>query len=511
MRDPATGEIVCSDRSNGCAPANIFGAGNLSDSAADFIRTNPVNLTTVEEQVGEASVRGELPLLPAGPAGIVFGASWRRSSYEYTPDPSLFTGDDLGLEAGGPADGSTKAWELFAESRVPLLAGRPFADELSAELGLRYSNYDTVGGVWTWKALADWTPVNGLRFRGGYQRAVRAPNVRELFEEESFGGEFFLDPCSRQSGLLDEPGIAAACVRDGVPSELLGATELGGGAFAPFRGNPDLKAETARTLTVGLVATPPWPPGLSVTLDYYDIRIRDAIGRFGGGGIFVVNGCILGGADPSDPLCAAYRRDPEGFVFFIEQPTANLPEIRARGVDWQLAGHRKLRLLRVGDRIDFNLSGTYYLENSFRPNRGVASVDCAGSFGDPCGNTLNSTATPKWKLYNRLAYTTGPATLTLRHRWFSSTRDAAIEVSRAVGLIPPRMPKEGRKLESRHYFDLAGTFRVGERFELTLGVNNLTDRKPAITGTRQVQANTDPSLYDVLGRRFFVALSIGGP
>jgi iron complex outermembrane recepter protein len=450
-RDPATGQIVCIDPSNNCVPANIFGAGNLSAAAADFIRTGPNDLTIVEEQVGEASARGELPMLAAGPAGVVLGATWRRNAYRFAPDAALFTGDDLGFLPGVPAAGSTEVWELFAEARVPLVADRPFVRELTAELGLRYSDYDSVGGVWTWKALGEWVPVAGLRARGGYQRAVRAPNVRELFAQPTFRGTLFLDPCAAASGLLGDPAVAAACRRDGVPADAAGGLFFEAFAETQTRGDTDLDAEVARTLTLGAVASP--LPGLSVTLDYYDIRIRRAIGTFGGGGVFLVAGCIAGGADPADPLCAAYDREPDGTILFIDQPTANLPEVRARGLDGQLAWRRRLGL-SAGDRIDLNLSGTYYFENSFRPNAGVRPFDCAGLFGFPCGNTIGGTATPKWKLFNQLAYTAGPATLTLRHRWFSPTVDARNTLRDALGFAPIRLPEEGRRLEGRHYLDL---------------------------------------------------------
>lgn len=256
-RDPVSGEIVCIDPSNGCAPANIFGPGNLSEQAADFMRTKPVDRTTVREKVVEASLRGEFPLTEAGPLGVAGGVTWRRSSYAFRPDPLLFTADQLGFDPGAPASGSTHVWEVFGEARVPLLADRRFDRELTAELGARFSRYDTVGGVWTWKALGDWSPLPGVRIRGGLQRAVRAPNVRELYEEEALTFPFALDPCAAEAGVLDQPGVMEACLRNGVPT---GASTFlpfeSGQAFGLTRGNPNVRAEVARTLTVGTVISP---------------------------------------------------------------------------------------------------------------------------------------------------------------------------------------------------------------------------------------------------------------
>ena len=508
-RDPATGAIACIDPSNGCVPANIFGAGNLSGAAADFIRTDPVDVSIIKEQIAEGSVRGELPLLAAGPAGLVIGATWRRTSYAFVPDPSLFTGDDLGFSGGAPAAGSTHVWELFNEARIPLLAGRRFAHELSAELGLRYSRYDSVGATWTYKALADWSPVRGLRIRGGYQRAVRAPNVRELFQERFEDFTFLLDPCSARAGLVENADVAAACIRNGVPPASFDILEPGTVALALTRGNPDANAETADTFTIGAVLTPRRFPGLSATIDFYDIRIKEAIALLDGGGTWMLFGCILGAhGDPAAPVCQHFERDSDGAVAFLDQSTANIPFIRARGVDWQLNYRRDLTwgLLGDRDRAEISAAGTVYLKNGMRPNASLGELACLGTYASfACSNTLGG-AVPKWKLLNRLTYGTGPASLTVRHRWFSATRDPRVYQASHFGFISD-IPEEGRVLESRHYFDATATVAVNDRFRLTFGVNNLTDAKPAITGDVQSQANTDPSLYDVLGRRFFVTVA----
>ena len=268
-RDPVTGQIVCIDPSNGCVPANIFGPGNLSEAAAAYIRTSPADTTIIKERIAEGSVRGELPLGGAGPLGVVLGTTWRRTSYAFVPDSTLFTGDELGFSYGAPAAGSTKVWELFGEARVPLLARRRFAHELTAEIGARFSRYDTVGGVWTWKALGDWSPVAGLRLRGGFQRAVRAPNVRELYEVDTLDFPFALDPCAAEAGLLGDPAVLAACLRNGAVAQYLPFLRFESfNSFGSFRGNPDVKAEVARTFTLGAVVTPAAVPGLTVTVNY---------------------------------------------------------------------------------------------------------------------------------------------------------------------------------------------------------------------------------------------------
>jgi outer membrane receptor protein involved in Fe transport len=264
-----------------------------------------------------------------------------------------------------------------------------------------------------------------------------------------------------------------------------------------------LKAETARTFTVGLVAQP--IDRLSLTIDYYDIDIKDAIGVFGGGAQFVVVGCIFGGADPADPLCQAYNRGEEGFVTELFAPNANLARLRSSGIDWQLSYSLPL----LSGQLQLNLSGTRLLRSEVQVNSNLDAIRCEGSFGvgTPCGITINGTATPKWKLFNRASWDLGPVAFSLRHRYFSSTKDAYFAMFEMLKQPPPtNIPVNATWMQSRHYFDAAATFDIADRFGLTLGVNNIFDTKPSLVGSAQIQANTDPSLYDVLGRRFFATV-----
>lgn len=491
------GAIVCIDPSNGCVPINIFGQQEISPAAADFLRINPVEKTRVKEQIAEAVVKGDVAELPAGALKVVLGAGWRQTSYTFTPDNSFEEGDTLGFFASTGAAGKTEVFELFGEALVPILQIKRFAHELSAELGGRYSNYDSVGGVWTWKAMANWSPLQRLRFRGGLQQAIRAPNVRELYEEPITNSGAPFDPCAPINGAVLTPEMVAACTRDG-------ATGLPPNFYETLvttGGSTDLKAETARTLTIGAVAQP--IPGLSVTLDFYDINIRDAIGVFGGGEQYVVTGCIAGGGDPADPLCQAYDRAEDGFVSVLRIPTANLARLRTRGIDWQLAYGFPL----LSGRMQLNLSGGRLLRAETQVNPNLGPLRCAGFHGYPCGNTIQGTAMPKWKLFNRASWKFGPATFSLRHRYFSATKVAYFSLFESLQQPPPDfIPVNATWMQARHYFDAAVTFDIAGKFGLTFGVNNLFDTQPSLVGFSQAQANTDPSLYDVLGRRYFATV-----
>ena len=306
------------------------------------------------------------------------------------------------------------------------------------------------------------------------------------------------DICAPDSGALASAAVLAACRQ--ATGNTLPVTSASFPLFTTS-GSADLKAESARTLTVGAVVTP--LRRFSISLDYWNIDIRDAIGRFGGGAQFTLFGCIAGGGDPASGLCQAIRRNADGEILEVTTPSANLARLKARGIDGQLA----YALRMMGGDLSVNLAGSYLLGSDYQPNPDLNPVSCAGTFTRPCGTTILGTATPRWKVFNRLNWNSDPLTLSLRHRFFSSTGDGRLRVSRLLGLPEQLLAERGRRLESRHYFDAAASLAIARRFQLTLGVNNLTDVGPALTGSGQVQANTEPSLYDVLGRRFFVSLS----
>lgn len=484
----SSGQIACIDPSNGCVPINLFGQQGISDAAAEFLRIDAFETTRVKEQIAEATAKADLVELPAGTLKTVLGVNWRKTDYDFRPDRSFEEGDALGFSITTAAAGKTRVLELFGEAMVPILDKHKFAEELSAELGLRFSDYSSVGGVWTWKAQVNWAPVRRLRFRAGAQKAVRAPNVRELFEESTANFDIIGDPCVIGTGFTITPELIAACARNGA-SELLPDN---GETLVHTSGSANLKAETAKTITIGAAFQP--MPGLEATIDYYNIDIRNVIDVFGGGAGLTVAGCVLGaGGDPADPLCQAVVRDPDGLVSDVFTPTANLARLKARGIDWQLSARFPL----ASGQAAIGLSGTRLLGMDRQANPNLAFVRNAGSFGFP-----------RWKLFNRLTWSRRPVTFSLRHRFFSSTEDRAFALTEALGIAPPNnVPVHANRMQARHYFDAAATFDLASRFKLTLGVNNLTDAKPSLVGSSQVQANTDPSLYDVLGRRFFVSIA----
>ena len=522
ITDPTTGEPVCIDPSGGCSPINPFGADNISEAAADFIRVGATNLTTQQEQVLSATLAGDLMELPAGPLGFAVGAEYRATELNFTPDSFLAAGDVLGFNASAATGGRFDVWELFGEVAVPILSDLPFAEYLGLDAGIRYSDYSTgqVGGVWTYKATGEWRPVTDLKVRGGFQRAIRAPNVVELFQgsAQSFPG--FTDPCD--VGIAGaSPAIQAACLNDGVSLDPVTSAynfEQGNTQVqATIGGNPDLQEEEADTITVGAVYQPSQVPGLSITVDYYSIEISDAISTFGGGAPFVIIGCIAAGGNNGDEngFCDAYARGVSGEPLIVDTPNANISTLKARGIDFQVDYTFDLADAGLGDNagaLDLNFFGAYRLENTFQPNPNIQPIECAGFFGAPCGQTVGGVSDPEWKFTARLTYRQDTWTASLRWRYLSSTTDAQISQAAALNAsgIPfpdptPNIPAAAFEYDAEQYLDLTGTWDVSENLQLRAGINNLFNNEPPIVGTQQVQANTDPSQYDVLGRRFFVS------
>lgn len=507
--DPATGQ--CFDPSGGCVPLDIFGEGRMSQEAADFIRFGELrNTGFTKEQIASASITGDLMELPAGSLGAAFGVEWRRDDAEQIADEALFTGDTIGFFPFEPIKGGFEVWELFAEALVPVLSGMPMAEYFGLEFGLRFSDYTTSGSVWTWKSGAEWQLIPSLRFRGMFQRAVRAPNILELFEAPtelsplSFVDE---DQCSASKDPVGN-GVADICIAQGIPADQVGvfeALEFFPGSLS-FGGNPDLIEETANTYTVGAVIEPEVISGLTVSIDYFNIRIKDAIQPLGGDA-FNVPGLCFSLGDPNSVFCNAITRGPTGDITSLRAPQSNVAKLETTGIDVQIKYRFEVDRLGIGgDSASFALSvfGTRLIRHAIQPSPLEPSFDCAGLFGFPCNFSSLGTL-PKYRTTSRLTYSSGPVSLSLRWRWIAGTKNG-FPLFAEQNNLPPldlAIPKIG----DENIFDLSFTFQVHERVDIYGGVSNIFENEPPLLAGQQVQSNTDPSLYDPLGRRFFFGIT----
>jgi hypothetical protein len=514
VTDPATGEPVCRSVLNGedpsCVPYDVFAVGALTPEAAAYPGVTLDMHGAFTEKIANANATVDLglwgirnPWSNEAPA-INIGAESRKDTFEYVPDPLAATGDVAGFgEAEFPINGSIQVKELFGEARIPLLTDR-LVQRLAFEGGYRKSWYDN--GFSRFKANSsklalDLIIVDGLRFRGSQQRAIRAPNVQELFTpvQEGF---FDRDPCAGIKPTATEEQCAHTGVTPAQYGHILAVNQTLFGYIALFGGNTDLQPETARTRTIGTVLQPRFFPGFSATVDWWDIQLSGAIQEVGGQTI--VDTCIATG----DPLfCSRIHRDPEGSLWrgggHVDDRQTNIGALKVRGID--VGANYTHRIGRFGS-ADLDFRGSY-IQHWIVDNGGVSEpFDCVGLYGDPC-----VTLTPRWKHTARATWTS-PIGTTVSFAWRHMGALKLGALDPRFGLSQFVSPLE-HKLPAWDLFDLTTAFTVPKRFELRLGVNNIFDRQPPrVIGNTPgadgpLNGNTYPEWYDPLGRFIFASFT----
>lgn len=460
---------ACLDASNGCVPLNVFGPDVASTEGLDWIRGRGTNTFSWEQQVILGSVTGDLGnWLGAGDVGVVFGGEWRKQSAVFRPDVVLASGDLENFRAAQPTAGEFDVWEVFSELVVPLLKDAPMVQSLEASLGARYSDYSTAGGVWAYSGGFSLQPVDDVLFRAQYQRAVRAPNVGELFRGDAIAIPQLAFPCSDRTPNPDAT-LIATCEAIGVPQGQVGQfAQVNDQITVLTGGNPNLVEEESDTWTIGAVFTPTALPGFSASIDYYNITLDNAISELGGSGQGILDFCFAGG-DPTSPFCQAIRLFPRGLeIEEIRSQDANIASLETSGIDIAVSYGFDLGFGLFSDvsTLDINLMATHVLKNestpALFPNNPELEVtnDCVGLYGTTCG-----APDPEWRMNVRSTWNTGPLLLSLNWRWLDSVRD-----DRVV---------------------------LGGRDPATLPVTKLASEQ-----------NTWPATYDIIGRRYFLSANV---
>lgn len=487
------GNLVCANGVASCVPANLFGLGNLSSNAANYLALGATNIEEYTTQVASlAFTNGNLFDFGAGGVGIALGVEWRKESGKTDPDQNLASGNVAGFNPGAPTSGSYSVTEFFGEVNIPLLADKPLVNRLELNGAARYSKYsNAVGNVFTWSAGGLYEPVEGVGIRGQYQRAIRGPNVNELYLGQTVSFDGAEDPCAT-SAATPTSALGQACLASGVPASSLGQEAILGNPDlvnppTTVIGNSSLREEKSTTWTVGAIFTPRALPGFSATVDYYNITIDGYISRLGQSNLF--QACYVYGV--SD-YCSAFGRNDLGQVDRILDTNLNSGGLKTNGIDVGLAYSFSIG----GDsKLALSFNGSRLLKYDFTPIVGVPFVnECAGRFGNSCGQP-----TPKWKHAARASYINGPITFSTSWRYLGAVSDDN-----------PDIEFWSEKFKAQNYIDFAVAFAVGENFTLTGGVNNTFDKKPPLAASAQnggngEQSNTYPNVYDVLGRSFFVS------
>jgi outer membrane receptor protein involved in Fe transport len=527
LRDPAGGAGRAATGNAAAIPAlctgglNLFGDQPISASCQTYILREAVNKTTLSQQTAEANVQGGIAQLPAGELKFAAGASYRRNTYRFAADPVVAASDLIGYGGSQSGGGSAKVGEVYTELLVPLIHDTPLVKKLELGAGYRYSHYDTIGGVSTYKADLDWTVVDELRLRGGYSRAVRAPSVGELFAAPNSAGVTLGspttpagapavtgDPCDVRGAYRTGPNgarVAALCVAQGVPaSAVANYTYVGTTVFATNQGNPRLSEERADTYSIGAVLRSPFASPvlsrLTGSVDYYHIKITNAIGSLG---VPVsLSRCFNGDGvsnptyDPANIYCSQIVRSPgTGAISNPTQPLLNLASFTTAGIDGQVDWQIPLSGLGLGGdagTFRINAVGTYITKFVVQSLPGSPPLDYIGTTGQVQGSA--AIVQPRWKSAVSGTYSIAGWSLALVWRHLSPVRDASI-LTNAASAIPG--------IPAYDFFDANVRVEVSEKLELRGGIINLTGKRPPQVGT--ALGNTDTSTYDVLGRQLFVA------
>lgn len=482
---------------------NVFGANLLSPTCIENTSILAQNQEESVLHVAQGSLSANLFSFPwaNAPVGIAAGLEWRKMAAEFIPDTALSSGDVVGFNAGDPTAGSYNVKEVFGELRIPIISDS-FINRFEISAAGRYSDYslDAVGTVPTYSIGAELAPVRDITFRAQYQRAVRAPNVQELFGGSSVGFPAATDPCSARTPVAGRTdALRALCVQTGVPAANVFQAFLqpNDQIEGTFGGNPDLEEEVGDTYTAGFIFRPSFIPRLNIAVDWYKIKVANAIGAAGGGVAGILNLCYNVIADANSSLCQSITRDQQGIISGgpnrVNAGNANLSAFSTTGVDAQVDYNLPLNFGVLGNssRLNFYFLGSYTRRNNYTPVVGLDKVECAGLFGLNCGNP-----TPKYKWSSRLSWLDGPLTTTVRWRHVGKTRDDDDSTDYFV-----------ESIKAYDLFDLAFSLGVTDTATMNFGINNLFDKKPPIIGSNQEQANTYPGTFDVLGRDFFVSVN----
>ena len=485
----------CRNKSFGCVPINIFGFDSITPEAVNFLTPTAFTKTVVTRQVAGGNIAGDLFNLPAGPVGAALGFEYRKESASYRPDATVASGE-LGSGIDGlPLAGRFDVFELFGETRIPLLSDKPFFHYLGVEGAARYSHYSTIGSVWTFKAGGEWAPIEDLRFRGLYQRAVRAPNLIELFQGRSSGSAAYTDPCDFNRS--PSASVKAFCVSQGVPASSIDTFQQDDVVNTISGGNPNLRQEKSSTLTLGAVFQPRGLSGFSASVDYYKIKVDDAIDTIAPQTL--INLCFAS-LNLSDSSCQRIFRLSNGRIRAIESFNANIATFKVDGLDAALSYRFGLPSgLAVADgsaSLTARLNASWQFKREKQSSPSVAPVDCAGKFG---GGICSGQGIPIVLGFKALAgfdYASGPVNLGLQARYLGGAKP----------IVSGNVVKE---IKPRFYVDLSTSYKINDHIEISLVVDNLLGTKPPVLGFNDGgDTNTDPAVYDVLGRRYFAKATV---
>ncbi|MEM8936102.1 MAG: TonB-dependent receptor [Pseudomonadota bacterium] len=432
--------------------------------------------------------------LPAGPIGFAGGYEYREETGSAIPGIAVQNGLGFGLGSVLSLDNASfDTNEVFGEILVPLLSDLPFIQQLTFEGAFRHFDFSTTGTGNADKIGGTWVVNDQIRFRGQRQTTVRSPNLGEfagpevqlslsLFDATSadfvprLGGRFDGDPC------LDGRGDAAQCAALGAAAP--GTPFDTSAAIYSFGGNPNIDTEKGETITVGAVITPDFYPGSSLTVDYVNIEITDAVSQIQP--IAALTNCYIDNPTPGNPLCGAVLRDPgTGLISQALVNDFNLASIQQESFDIALVMPFGI-FGDIGEQFQLSYQSTIVIEQTRQANATVPATDCKGTFGGSCSGDFASFLQPDYKHRTDLNWADGPVAAQLSWRRIGGVQNA-LDASDTIS--------------AQDYIDLTAVYDVTDNVTVTAGIKNLFDNLPPLPNAGGNFFGT-VSEYDAVGRSF---------
>jgi len=528
--DPLTGQCFAAEpNANGiiadakCVPLDIFnGIGSISQAAQNYVAQTSFQQGFTQEQVVSGSLTGDLGAYglqspwAKNPVAVSIGGEWRNEELELNVSRDFFANDTFG--AGGATlpvpESGFSVTEGFTEVKVPIVQGMPWVEDLTFNGGYRYSSYSIAGSTNAWKAGLEWQPIDDFRLRASQERAVRAPNVVELFSPANvvlFSGQ---DPCFTQTtgqcaNVKNAGTLLLQCPASQCNNQVGGSTLL--------------KPETGDTKSIGVVFTPTFIDGFTATIDYFDIRVSKFINPIGSN--IILGECYGSGATAATEaiFCPLVHRNAFGQIYgggFVQNLTENTGFLLTKGLDFEANYTTDLGMVGMAGAgsMDFNFVGTYLdslTTEPVAPPGSIGTYECAGLYGTVCGSP-----SPKWRHKFRITWTSPwDVDFSLNWRHISGVDFDSNTTNPLLNGVcgGPCGDIADNHLSSFEYFDLATNWQVREGVSLRAGVNNIMGREPPIMDTNSIGAsslagfgngNTYPGVYDSLGRTIFVGATI---
>ena len=470
-----------------CVPANIFGTGQMSLAAQDFVAPVRLNNDEITQSIVSFIVTGDTDgwiSLPGGPIGLAGGIEYREEESDSIPDAFEQAGFYINSQTS-PVSGDYSVTELFVELSAPLLEGVTLAQELTIDAAFRLSDYDlTVGQTNSYSGGISWAPIEGVRFRGTFSRAVRAPNIHELFSPQT-GTTFDADTdvCDDNEIIAleaSDPATAAQRAANCAADPLVGpgySNPLSSLFPGVTGGNPDLSEETSDTLTIGAVIAPRFIEGFTFTVDYWDIEIEDAVQVVTGADI--LRGCYDGPAlDPT--FCSLFTRvsDPTSGFFgglnFLQTGQINFASLQTSGYDMEA----------IYDFDLFDGSVTLRANATYLDDLTVFRSAFDTSVADDETGEIQS---PEWAGNFSARWSTSRLSLGYQARYVGNQFHRGVEANAALSF-------DNANTGVNWTHDLSANFAISDRYTVYGGIQNVSDERPF---------RTQPAFPTGLRGRFF--------